>query len=95
VWGCPSVSWTTAFAIYFVLWWVVLFAILPWGVRSQHEAGEIIPGSDPGAPSLPALGSKLVWTTVVSAVVFGLLYAAYVTRLAGLDDLATLWGLLR
>ena len=28
---------STAFAIYFVLWWLVLFVTLPFGVRSQHE----------------------------------------------------------
>jgi predicted secreted protein len=89
------VSWTTALAIYFVLWWVVLFAVLPWGVRSQGEAGDVTPGSDPGAPAVPALGAKLVWTTIVSAALFGLMYAAYVTRLVTLEDLATLWGLLK
>jgi len=31
---------STGFAIYFVLWWVVLFVTLPFGVRSQHEDGE-------------------------------------------------------
>jgi hypothetical protein len=41
---------STALAIYFVLWWVVLFVTLPFGVRSQHEDGEGAPGTDPGAP---------------------------------------------
>ena len=86
--------WTAALAIYFVLWWVVLFAVLPWGIRSQGEAGEVAPGSDPGAPAIPKLGAKLAWTTIVSAAVFSLVYAAYVTRLVTLEDLATLWGLL-
>jgi predicted secreted protein len=86
------VSWTTALAIYFVLWWVVLFAVLPWGVRSQAEAGEVLPGSDPGAPAVPGLGSKLVWTTVVSALVFGLIYWVYARHLVGLDEIGTLWG---
>ena len=31
---------STAFAIYFVLWWITLFVTLPFGVRSQHEDGE-------------------------------------------------------
>ena len=39
---------STALAIYFVLWWVVLFVTLPFGVRSQHEDGEGAPGTDPG-----------------------------------------------
>ena len=27
----------TAVAIYFLIWWIVLFAVLPWGVRAQDE----------------------------------------------------------
>ena len=41
---------SSAFAIYFVLWWIVLFVTLPFGVRSQSEDGAAIPGSEPGAP---------------------------------------------
>ena len=41
---------STALAIYFVLWWIVLFLTLPFGVRSQHEDGGGAPGTDPGAP---------------------------------------------
>ena len=33
-------AWTTAAAIYFIIWWVVLFAVLPFGVRNASEAGE-------------------------------------------------------
>jgi predicted secreted protein len=83
---------TTAIAIYFIIWWVVLFAVLPWGVRSQAEHGEIEPGTDPGAPAIPRLWAKLFWTTVVSGVVFAALYLIYVNRWITLDDLATLWG---
>ena len=81
-------SFGTAAAIYFVLWWVVLFAVLPWGVRSQEESGEIVPGSDPGAPALPKLAAKLLWTTAVTTVVFGIFYVVYTFRLLTLDDLA-------
>ena len=61
---------STAFAIYFVLWWLVLFLTLPFGVRSQHEDGEGAPGTDPGAPMLTRMGAKLIWTTIISAVIF-------------------------
>ena len=37
-------------AIYFVIWWVTLFAVLPFGVRSQREAGEVVRGTDPRRP---------------------------------------------
>jgi predicted secreted protein len=60
----------TAFAIYFVMWWIVLFVTLPFGVRSQHEDGEGAPGTDPGAPIVTGMGRKLIWTTVISAIIF-------------------------
>jgi predicted secreted protein len=89
-------SWTTAAAIYFIIWWVVLFAVLPFGVRSHAEAGtEVEAGHDPGAPTAPALWSKVIWTTVVATALFALCWVVYVNRLVTLEDLATLWGLLR
>jgi predicted secreted protein len=86
-------SLATAFAIYFIIWWVVLFAVLPWGVRSQDEDGAIIPGSDPGAPVIPRLRRKLVCTTIVAAIVFAFWYVVYTYRLITLDDLAGLLGM--
>ena len=82
----------TALAIYFVVWWLVLFAVLPWGVRSQDESGEVVPGTDPGAPILPNLKRKLVWTTIVATVVFAAWYIVYANRLITLDDLARWFG---
>lgn len=72
---------STIIAIYFIIWWVVLFAVLPWGVHSQQESGEVAPGTDPGAPAAHRIGMKLITTTVVASVVFGLLYAVYVLDL--------------
>lgn len=62
-------------AVYFTIWWTVLFAILPLGVRSQHESGDVVEGTDPGAPVAPKLLWKAAITTVVSAVAFAALYA--------------------
>jgi len=83
---------TTALAIYFIIWWVTLFAILPWGIRSQEESGEITPGSDPGAPAIPRLISKLIWTTVVASVIFAACWLIYKYRLITLDDFPALLG---
>jgi predicted secreted protein len=88
-----SMSLPTALAIYFIIWWVVLFAVLPWGVRSQHEHGAFSPGTDPGAPAIPNLKRKLAWTTIVAAVVFAIFDVIYSYRLVSLDDLATLFGI--
>jgi predicted secreted protein len=68
-----------AAAIFLTIWFTVLFAVLPFGVRSQHETGEVVPGSDPGAPVAPRLLAKALWTTLISAAIFSALtaFAAY------------------
>jgi predicted secreted protein len=82
------VSATTAIAIYFLIWWITLFAVLPFGVHRQDEDGAIAPGTDPGAPAIPRLGLKLLATTAVASVIFGTGYFVYVNRLLPLDTLA-------
>ena len=88
-------SLATAIAIYFIIWWVVLFMVLPWGVRSQEEGGDVISGSDPGAPVVPRLWWKLAWTTAISCVVFALCVVVYINRLVTLDGLIALFGMTR
>ncbi len=83
---------STAFAIYFVIWWIVLFLTLPFGVRSQHEDGEGPPGTDPGAPVLTRMGSKLIWTTILSAVFFAAAWLAYDAGYLNVDWLSQLMG---
>jgi predicted secreted protein len=87
------VSIFTALAIYFVIWWVVLFAVLPWGVHNQQESGEIAPGTDPGAPVLTNLRLKLIATTIVAGVVFGAWFVVYVNKLITIDQLAGWLGI--
>jgi predicted secreted protein len=60
-------------AIFLTIWFTVLFAVLPFGVRSQHEEGNMVAGTDPGAPVAPRLVAKAIWTTAISAVIFAAL----------------------
>ena len=78
---------TTAIAIYFLIWWITLFAVLPWGVRNQEESGEVAPGTDPGAPAIHRVWHKLGWTTVVATAIFGILSFAYTRGLIPYDFL--------
>jgi predicted secreted protein len=73
---------TGALALYFVVWWTALFAVLPFGARSQVEAGNVTLGSDPGAPALPALNEKAIWTTILAGLVFAIV--GWMLPLAGL-----------
>jgi predicted secreted protein len=83
---------TTILAIYFILWWLVLFTILPIGIHSQHESGEITPGTDPGAPAVHVLWRKLLWTTIVASIVFAIAAGAYKANLIPIDWLMNIAG---
>jgi len=69
-------------SIYLVIWWTVLFAILPIGVKSHHEAGIEVPGGgDPASPVDPKLKQKFLTTTWVSALIFGLVWVCFTCHL--------------
>ena len=83
---------STVIAIYFLVWWLTLFAVLPWGVRNQEESGEIAPGTDPGAPAIHRVWSKLGWTTLVATIIFAILYVIYSHGLIPYDWLMAISG---
>ncbi|WP_374376287.1 DUF1467 family protein [Dongia sp.] len=61
------------FFIFLIIWWLALFAVLPWGVRRQ-ESDEV--GHDPGAPANPMLLKKAAITTVIAVVIWGAYFIA-------------------
>ncbi|MGL5137038.1 MAG: DUF1467 family protein [Beijerinckiaceae bacterium] len=76
---------SAAIAIYFIIWWLTLFAVLPFGIRSQTETGEVVPGSDPGAPAKVKGARIIVLTSVISAVVFVVFWLVYVQNILDLE----------
>jgi predicted secreted protein len=66
--------------IYLVIWWAVFFTMLPIGVKSQAEAGTVIPGTDPGAPIAPNLWRKALWTSLIAAAIWAILFVAVALR---------------
>jgi predicted secreted protein len=56
-------------AIYFIVWWLCLFVVLPFRVRNQVDEGEWVQGTERGAPRFARLWPKLLATTVLAAVV--------------------------
>jgi predicted secreted protein len=60
-------GWATGVAIYGTIWWVVIFAVLPWGVRTPDRPEK---GNAASAPINPRLGIKVLATTVISAVIW-------------------------
>ena len=84
---------SSAIAVYFIIWWVVLFAVLPWGIRNASESGETVEqGNDAGAPVNPRLGLKAVITTVVASIIYVAVYALINQGWVGLNDIPFLGG---
>lgn len=67
-------SWVTLAAIFVIIWWSVLFMVLPWGSSGTLDARDIAKGQDAGAPKKPRLWLKLGITTLVAGAVFGVFY---------------------
>ena len=61
----------TWFAIYFVVWWLTLFAVLPFAARSKAQDAPVA-GADPGAPPKPDFVKILTATSLIAAVVFAI-----------------------
>jgi predicted secreted protein len=74
-------------AIYFVLWWLCLFVMLPFAVRREASEEEIEAGTDPGAPSRPRLLLAVLGTTVLSAIIFAGVYLYFGVYEQTLQDL--------
>jgi predicted secreted protein len=84
-------SWTSIAAIYFILWWLVLFTVLPWGSTSPHEAGaRTEEGHAASAPMNPRLLRKFAITTVVSALIFLVVYWPIEMEWISLDSIPLL-----
>ena len=65
-----------AIAVYFMIWWITLFAVLPFGVHTQGDAGSVTPGTPESAPARPRMFKVFFINTIVASVVFALVWYA-------------------
>ncbi|MBK8175803.1 MAG: DUF1467 family protein [Rhodospirillales bacterium] len=66
-------GWISGAAVYLILWWTVLFAVLPFGVQ-PISADEVTKGHAAGAPRRPRMLLKTAVTSVVAAVLWLIVY---------------------
>lgn len=78
-------GWVTGISVYVVVWWVVLFAVLPWGVRTPAQPE---PGMANSAPERPRILLKFAATTLVAAVVWLVIYAVVQSDLISFREMA-------
>ncbi len=80
-------QWLSTFAVFFIVWWTVLFIILPIGLRTQSEDGDVAVGTVASAPTRFRGGQIVLVTTLVSVAICGVWYASTWYFGFSLDDL--------
>ena len=66
---------TGSIIVYVMIWWIIFFSVLPIGIKSNKEVfKEKIGGMDPGAPKNPKIATKFLITTVITSIIFAVIY---------------------
>ena len=77
----------SAFAIYFIIWWVTLFAVLSFGLKTQDEAGSVTPGTHASAPAGRHVLRVFIINTIVATTIFAAFYYLFAVKGFTFDDL--------
>lgn len=78
---------TSALVLFAVIWFMLLFMALPLRNRSQSDAGERVPGTPASAPVNPMIGKKMLWVTVITVVLWGLLVWLILSGILTIEDI--------
>ena len=66
---------TGSIIVYVMIWWIIFFSILPVGIKSNKEVfNDSIEGSDPGATKNPKIAKKFLITTIITSILFIMIY---------------------
>ena len=66
---------TGSIIVYVMIWWIVFFSILPIGIQSKKEKfRDTVEGVDPGAPNNPKIAKKFLITTIITSIIFIMIY---------------------
>jgi len=78
---------TGSIIVYVLIWWIIFFSVLPVGIQSNKEKfKEKIDGIDPGAPINPKIGKKFLITTLITSIIFIVIYYLVEFNLLNLRD---------
>lgn len=78
---------TSALVLFAVIWFLVLFVVLPLRLTTQGDAGEVTPGTQAGAPAELNLKRKFKIVTAVSAVLWVIIAGVIFSGAVSVRDL--------
>jgi predicted secreted protein len=59
---------TGSLIIYVLIWWIIFFSLLPIDVDRKHK--QFVEGIDKGSPENPRIIKKLIYTTIITSIIF-------------------------
>lgn len=80
-------SWVSALAVFFIIWWIVLFTMLPIDLRTQDDEGDVTLGTTSSAPGRPHMVRTLIRTTIAALAVFAVYFVTVEYLGLGFDNL--------
>ena len=78
---------TSAIVLFAVIWFMVLFCVLPIRLETQGDAGEIVPGTHAGSPTNPQIKKRMIITTAISAVLWVIIAGTIISGAITVRDL--------
>jgi len=78
---------TSAIVLFAVVWFMVMFVVLPIGRRTQGDEGEVVPGTQAGAPANFDLRRTVLIVTAISLVVWAIICAVILSGVISIRDL--------
>lgn len=80
-------NWISFTALFFITWWITLFAVLPFGLKTQQDDENVTLGTVASAPRGPHMRRVVVWTTLITVVILGTAFYVVNVRGLGFDDI--------
>ena len=78
---------TGSIIVYVLIWWIIFFSVLPIGIQSNKlKFREKIDGEDPGAPNNPKIAKKFLITTLITTIIFLVIYYLVEVNLLNLRE---------
>ena len=84
---------TAGAVVFVVIWFLTMFIVLPITLRTQGEAGDVVPGTHEGAPADFRFGRTMVIVTLVTLVLWAIVVSIIVSGVISIEDLDT-WGVM-
>jgi len=78
---------SAAIVLYAVVWFMTLFVVLPLRLKSQHDSGDVVPGTSASAPSNPQIKKRMLITTFIGTLIWAAVCTAIISGTLSMKNL--------